>query len=56
MTESEFFGVVRLMLDQKYFYPEYPDHFETDCKALWMKNCSPEDATGKLATDYGFEK
>jgi hypothetical protein len=54
MTESEFYGIVSLMLDQKYFYPEYPGSFESDCKALWMRSYSPEDAVKKLASDYGW--
>jgi hypothetical protein len=54
MTESEFCRVVSLMLDQKYFYPEYPPHFESDCRALWINSYSPEDAVRKLAEDYGF--
>jgi hypothetical protein len=54
MTESEFCGVVALMLDQKYFYPEYPESFKGDCKALWMNSYSPEDAVKKLAGDYGW--
>jgi hypothetical protein len=54
MTESEFCGVVALMLDQKYFYPEYPESFKGDCKALWMDSYTPEDAVKILAVAYGW--
>ncbi len=56
MNKIEFIGTIAAVMDQEYGYPEYPNHFASDCKVLWMNSYSPEDAAEKLALDYGWNE